>query len=157
MYLSKLVLVLMLMATQLLAGSGGSFYLCIGEGLLCCIDTGPAACTCCHDPQGPPADKCCSRGDCHPQQCDQVQLPIADDDCSCLHIPVVIPPLEPTTLSHGSSAPAFDFVIASNAASEFCAAPVRNNVWPVLISTCSDPPRPDAYALAMLATIVIRC
>lgn len=46
----KSFLILMLMTTQLLAGSGRSVYLCIGDdGSFCCLDMGPASCTCCAD------------------------------------------------------------------------------------------------------------
>lgn len=43
----KSFLILMLMTTQLLAGSGGSVYLCIrNDGSFCCLNVGPASGTC---------------------------------------------------------------------------------------------------------------
>lgn len=48
-HMIKSVLILMLAATQLLAGSGG-VYLCIrNDGSFCCLDAGPQTCTCCED------------------------------------------------------------------------------------------------------------
>ena len=47
----KSFLILMLMTTQLLAGGGGSVYLCIrNDGSFCCFDLGPTSCTCCEEP-----------------------------------------------------------------------------------------------------------
>ncbi|MES2788481.1 MAG: hypothetical protein V4719_02595 [Planctomycetota bacterium] len=46
----KSFLILMLTATQLLAGSGGSVYLCIkDDGSFCCLDTGAMACRRCEE------------------------------------------------------------------------------------------------------------
>lgn len=43
----KSALILMLVTTQLLAGSGGSVYLCISnDGSFYCLDAGPSTCSC---------------------------------------------------------------------------------------------------------------
>lgn len=45
--MAKSFLILMLMMTQLLTGSG-ALYLCIrNDGSYCCLDAGPQSCTCC--------------------------------------------------------------------------------------------------------------
>jgi len=60
-FMAKSLLILMLMTTQLLAGSGGSVYLCISnDGSYCCFDTGPESCMCCHEEQEEIVhDPCC--------------------------------------------------------------------------------------------------
>lgn len=46
--MTKSLLMLALVTTQLLAGSGGSHYLCLSnDGTFCCVDAGPSSCTCC--------------------------------------------------------------------------------------------------------------
>lgn len=59
----KLSLVLMLAATQLLAGSCKAVYLCINvDGEFCCLDAGPGACTCHHDDHQADGHTACEHG-----------------------------------------------------------------------------------------------
>ncbi len=91
----KLVLVLMLLTTQLLAGAGGSVYLCISnDGSFFCIDRGPSTCNCrgnrsTEDTEEDYGCKC----NCHaPESCDECNhsreelLTASGDPSGCTHI-----------------------------------------------------------------------
>ena len=156
MYLSHCFLVFVLSAAQLLAGSGGSFYLCMSDGLFCCISQRSAPCKCCQEPDSAPPAKCCENSECSYGLVTQAEPDGADDECCCVHIPVVIPPLEPATLTDGTSVPVFDQVITIQAW-QTCLAHAVGTVWPTVVSSCNGPPDAQAYTLTMLSTIVIRC
>ena len=156
MYPTQCFLVFVLIAAQLLAGGGGSFHLCISDGLFCCIREGSVPCTCCREPDCLPPVKCCENSECGLHLATQAETDGVDDQCSCVHIPVVIPPLEPATLADGTSVPVVDQVITIQAW-QSCLAPATRVVWPSVVSNCSGPPGAPAYTLNMLSTIVIRC
>lgn len=104
----KSFLILMLITTQLLAGSGGSVYLCIrNDGSFCCLDQGPTTCTCCDDqetdfdnPHALATEKPSGCGcDCgtaeSTRECDNNDFTeparelvplVSDDPCGCTHI-----------------------------------------------------------------------
>jgi hypothetical protein len=92
----KSLLVLMLAVTQLLAGSGGSLYVCISnDGSCWCVEIDPASCTCCRQELETTEGSgcCCSHasGSCDP--CNDVHgtpggelLKFADQPCDCTFI-----------------------------------------------------------------------
>jgi len=161
--MAKSLLILMLVATQLLAGSGGSLYLCIsGDGSFCCLDSGPGSCTCCHEQDDdPPA--CAS--DCDEVTCrchDRRETPadptveIANEGCGCIHIPLIVSAAQPTRVVRArtptdaerlrqlmASLPSIDVahtaIVASPPAS-----------W-------GGPPAVPQFALTVVSTAVIRC
>ncbi|WP_437186511.1 hypothetical protein SH668x_003665 [Planctomicrobium sp. SH668] len=112
--MAKSLLILMLMTTQLLAGSGGSVYLCISnDGEYCCLDTGPRSCTCCQEHQQEAAhETCCSDAGCtegiaepscghhdETSPCPEQNRVVKDDACGCTHIPVAASAGHPTTVT----------------------------------------------------------
>lgn len=101
--MAKSSLILMLVWTQLLAGSGGSVYLCISDdGSHWCVDSDPATCTCCqHETEQDEGGECrCSRAG---MSRDENESPresptLAGQPCGCTHILISNPEQSPTTL-----------------------------------------------------------
>ena len=110
--MAKSLLILMLVATQLLAGSGVSVQLCVsGDGSFCCLDCGSDTCGCCREPEMPtsdcresqggenadavPADHGCDAGCCvqHVSESpEEAVLPgdLGDAVCGCTHVPLIL-------------------------------------------------------------------
>jgi hypothetical protein len=166
--MAKSLLVLMLMATQLLAGSGGSLYVCIGhDGSFCGLDSGPESCQCSdHDHQ--PHDACrdsycdhtsefCDEDDHH--EVDQAFSPsvfLDSDGCGCTHIPLMLSSDRPARFARTSlttQSEPLGFVVALlpfwNCASHTDAllANGRRN----------GPPAASDFALMAISTTIIRC
>lgn len=169
-YMFKSLLMLMLMTTQLLAGSGGSLYLCVSnDGYYCCIDTGPASCTCCHEQEEIPHDICCSDPACeeesaascyerHEDEAPEPQLGLlAADPCGCTHIPVTLSADQPTTVAR------FSITTESERLALLLAwlpsLHVDDEVVPLTSPHFrrSDPSAGPAFALTVISTVVIRC
>jgi hypothetical protein len=168
--MAKSLLILMLMTTQLLAGSGGSLYLCVSnDGSYCCIDTGPASCTCCHDHEKIPDVACCSDPACEDESAasscehhqDEAPQPrqidlLVGDPCGCTHVPVMISSDQPTTVARSSiTAEAERLSLQIAFLSAPCvgievAAPAPPLRW-------SGPPAVADFALTVISTVVIRC
>lgn len=161
--MAKSLLILMLVATQLLAGSGGSLYLCIsGDGSCCCLDSGPGSCTCCHEPDDDP-QACAS--DCDEVACrchDGRETPaaptveIANDDCGCIHIPLIVSAEQPTRVVRTAT------TTDAERLTQLIASPPSLDIGHT-ISVASPPAswgRPPAvpqFALTVISTVVIRC
>lgn len=168
--MAKSLLILMLMTTQLLAGSTGPVYICIkNNGEYCCLDTSPKFCTCCQEHRQEAAhETCCADSGCageivelpcghHDQTLPSSDLIVEmDDACGCTHIPVAVSPDQATTATR----------TAFSAEIERLALHV---VWlPTWLSgtdTASflphfrwnGPPTVPDFALTVLSTAVIRC
>jgi len=158
----------MLMTTQLLAGSGGPVYLCISnDGSYCCIDTGPASCTCCHGQEAIQHDACCGEPGCEavsesccephdedPSQSDGHGL-AAVDPCGCTHIPVMVSSDQPITARSSTTTDVerlsllVALPLALGSGLEI-AAPSPHIHW-------SGPPAVPDFALIVISTVVIRC
>jgi hypothetical protein len=89
----KSLLILALITTQILAGLGGSFYLCISDdGSHWCVEADPRTCTCCHQHDAGGAD--CQDGCAHattteesrPEGSGHATLASTDPECGCTHI-----------------------------------------------------------------------
>lgn len=157
------LLVLLLVATQLLAGSGGSVYLCIGRDGTACLDAGPESCTGCHD-HDETADSVCAGASCMPScghhHHEQSSPPAEDqraaaDPCGCTHIPLMVAASQPTTRSRGSIATETE---------RFCPAiewapsvAVIEAIAPARILPHSGPPEALDFGLIVVATVVSRC
>jgi hypothetical protein len=97
----KALPMLMLVTAQLLAGLGGSRYLCIShDGSYCCIDSGPEHCTCCkHDHEDAevcePDHDCCHKSETCEHHAKEQGVGHSDDECvmvsdpcGCTHIQI---------------------------------------------------------------------
>lgn len=95
----KSFLILMLATTQLLAGGGGSVYLCVkNDGSFCCLDAGAETCRCCEEEipvveEKPSGCSCCSETtssalsteESAPSSSFELTLK-SKDPCGCTHI-----------------------------------------------------------------------
>lgn len=166
--MAKSLLILMLVMTQLLTGSGGSLYLCIkNDGSGFCFDTDIASCTCCHNhkvnQQNPcvtcgceKAESCCKDDDNEASTSAHHGL-LAAESCGCTHIPVMVSSEQPTTVARSSVTTESDRLtlllawlpsLRSIDGFVVSASPYRH--W-------SGPPAVPDFALTVVATTVIRC
>lgn len=164
--MAKSLLILMLVATQLLAGSGGSLYLCIsGDGSYCCLDSGPGSCTCCHEQDDDP-QACAS--DCHEVTCschDRHETPaeptveIAKEGCGCIHIPLIVSAEQPTRVVRTAT------TTDAERLTQLIASPPSLDIGRAISvaspsASWGGPPAVPQFALIALtvvSTIVIRC
>jgi hypothetical protein len=167
--MAKLLLILMLMATQLLSGKCGSRHLCISnDGSYCCIDAGPQSCTCCqkHSEEVPYA--CCderARGTVSEkctEHCEEestepaAQSTVAGDPCGCTHIPLRVSSSQPTTIARSTINESIErnsLLVAwlpSLGGSDAVVAPSPHLRW-------FEPPLVPDFALTVISTVVIRC
>jgi hypothetical protein len=162
--MARSLLILMLMTTQLLAGSGASVYLCIGSGGSYCLDAGPDSCTCCHEEHGNTGDGCKhEHGDSACNHHDQDPQPIqlgtdgltAVDQCGCTHIPVMLSSDLPTSTARTSVTLDVERLASLVALPLEC----RVNEWLVDQPAFhrSDPPPVATFTLTVVSTVVIRC
>lgn len=171
----KLSLILMLSSMQLLAGSSKDVYLCVSsDGSFCCLDAGPASCTCCHHEVAPsPCQSgCCgsSSEKCESQPChhdDDHSCPeehesptpndspsIASGPCSCTHQLVSMEQAASVrrssvtieVLDAWQLCACLPAVFYQHSSADFDVRPFRQG----------PPPMPDA-ALVVLSTVVICC
>lgn len=163
------LLILMLMTTQLLAGSGGSLYLCVSnDGSYCCIDTGPASCTCCHEEESIHHDTCCGEPGCEvvseycyePHDEDAPQPDHhgleAVDPCGCTHVPVMVSSGQPVTIARSST------TTDTERLSQLVALPLALGSGLEIVAPSphihwSGPPAVRDFALIVISTVVIRC
>jgi len=167
--MSKTLLILMLMATQLLAGTGGSLYLCISnDGSCCCFDVGPESCTCGRGHKdgsaGRAAASCdCGEVTCQCHECHETSIPeseatieVANEDCGCVHIPLMVSVEQPTRTVRSTiatDAERLALLIASlpsisvNHTFSVNSPEVRWN----------GPPAVPEFALTVISTVVMRC
>lgn len=164
-FMVKSLLILALVTTQLLAGSGGSLYLCISnDGSHWCVDSDPASCTCCR--QEAETDEqsgcCCSHagGSCDPSN-DEDQIPdgesqeLAGQSCGCTHI-LISQSQSPTTLQASSRTDAerLSLLVALLPHVLLCGPFVADELDPEFRH--SSPPIPS-QSLAILSSVVLRC
>jgi hypothetical protein len=167
--MTKSLLILMLMTTQLLAGTCGSLSLCISnDGSYCCIDTGSASCTCCQFHGEILHDACCDEpgceavSECCSEHHDEEFLNpdphgiVASDRCGCTHIPLAISSSQVTTVARSTMAEVIERCsrlvawlppLASGGETD---APSRHLRW-------FEPPAVPEFVLIVLSTVVIRC
>jgi hypothetical protein len=160
----RLWLILALVATQVLSGSGAAYYVCLnGDGSYCCIDAGPDACTCCHEHDSPPADACAdAAGTCGHHHDDDAAPPAGSgvtlsDACDGTHIPVMASADQALRATRSAAAANAERLALGgawlpswgNAAASvvFAAAPAR---W-------GGPPTVPDFAVTVVSTVALRC
>ena len=172
--MAKSFFILMLVAAQLLTGSGGSVYLCIGsDGSFCCVDSGPGSCTCCHEhadesqvacrsQECENADDRCAESCCEHQHAD---LPSdngreerhVDDPCGCIHVAVMVPAGQPTSVARSSSASDRERLVQIVAGLPAECSAYEVSASPVLSSPSSGPPAVPDFHLTVVSTVILRC
>jgi hypothetical protein len=168
--MAKSLLILMLAAAQLVAGSGRSLYLCLSnDGSFCCIDDGPTGCVCCHDhdllERVAPTDHHChtfnareARSDCN---CDSLQPPAGErlvaDQCGCTHVLLLVAAEQRMAVSRTRTTIDFERVVvpAENFAPWHVAADDRT-VLRMFFPAGGSAAALD-FTLTVLASTVIRC
>jgi hypothetical protein len=157
----KPLLILALMATQILAGMSGSFYLCISnDGSHWCVEADPTTCTCCHQHDAGGAD--CQDGCAHatvteepqPARSGVVRLAQTDPECGCTHIPIGIeqPSRQDYSTSSDSPRPGKSFVLNDSALEPSLAIGTR------LTTSFAEGTRPlPSSALTFLSSVMLRC
>jgi hypothetical protein len=169
--MAKSLLILMLMAAQVLAGTGGSVYLCFGaDGAYCCLDAGPESCTCCQDATAchdaaacPEVDAHCSHAACDrttaagsvpDQRLPQPSSPagLSAALCECTHLLLVqSPPVSMRRVEKMSPRECFAGLVSNELLRrDAVLAPSPPSHW-------RGPPELRDWALTVLATVVIRC
>lgn len=175
--MTRAILILTLMATQLLSVRGDALYLCVrNDGSTCCIDAGPDSCTCCHAPLAPASSDSCLKSDCgshsHGQDHDLAVACCTDDAipapqfpavgavvgyaCECTHIPLAAAAEQPTINSRQNAAFDLDF-------HAFLLAPLNQQREVVSLARDVSFQRglgetpPIDFVLTVISTIVIRC
>jgi hypothetical protein len=154
---NRILLAIWLSMTQLLVGSGAAAYLCVSDGGgVCCIDRGPAGCTCCQHEE--PAhhrhdSDACSKHE-HEQQHDGQQ--IADPDrCGCRH--VLISSQQPSSISRLASEK-----VAERISQLVASLPMLVSIDAIDLAIsprepCYGPPPVPDLGLVSLSTVIIRC
>ncbi|MBS0207766.1 MAG: hypothetical protein JSS27_02320 [Planctomycetes bacterium] len=162
-FMARLLLILMLMTTQLLTGSGASVYLCVGSNGSYCFDSGPDSCSCCHEEHETTGDGCKHEHDdaaCNHHDESQPVQPGTDrltalDPCGCTHIPVMLPSDQPTNASRAAVKVDVERLTA------LITLPLLSSFDGWLASQpaihWSDPPPDGNFALTIVSTVVIRC
>jgi hypothetical protein len=170
--MTRSLLIMMLAMTQLLAGSGGTSYLCInGDGFVCCIDSGLESCTCCHHENrcGDDHDDCCEEEhstvsccECsspeHDQTCqraDGESVLAATDSCGCTHILISV--TQPPSTKRSATTAESERLIDLTALPSMVAYGKRSIFLDVIRRRFGDPPLAQSQSLLILATVVIRC
>lgn len=167
--MTKSLLILMLMTTQLSSGSGVSVFVCIrNDGSCICLDSGPTSCTCCKKHDG------CQHCACHPDTdceetvasncgCHDNESPkpvqfgfLAGDSCGCTRFPVMVSSNQPTTITR-STIPVEVDQLALLAAwlPTLCSGVQVVSTQPHL--GWRGPPTVPDFTLAVISTVVIRC
>lgn len=165
--MSKSLLILMLMTTQLLAGGGVSGYICISSNGSFGFHFGSSSCTSCQvacEVDGK------SRGDCNAQQscgtsCSKHRidrfhkvtigtLGVAKS-CDCTHIPVIIESEQPTRVARNLTTADYKqlaSLVALLPTIGNCCQPIPQTAFHSNgTSVASD------FSLTVIATVVIRC
>lgn len=167
--MAKSLLILMLMATQLLAGTCGLLHLCISDdGTYCCIDAGPESCTCCQKHSEAVPEACCDEhavdavSETCCEHCEEestepdTQTSVAGDPCGCTHIPLMVSSSQPTTIVRSTiseSVERYTLLVAwlpSLVGSDAVDGPSPHLRW-------FGPPVVPDFALTVISTVVIRC
>lgn len=165
--MAKSLLILSVVATQLLAGGGGSLYLCISDdGSYCCIDFGPDSCACCQPEErhSACADQCCSHNSDEPCSdhregggTPETPQPasLAAEPCGCTH--VLISAEQPTSITRTCN-PVETERLSQLAMLPSCLPNCQQwGVLPIPHARWHGPPAAPDLALAVISTVVIRC
>lgn len=155
----------MLMATQLLAGSGGSVYLCVrNDGSYCCLDAGPSTCTCSANrrPTVNEEHRGCKCG-CHVSEpCDEgnhVQAPrltSSGDPSGCTHI-LLSHNQVPARVAQTSSSVDIDRLYQVVASLPGMLAMDRSNDSRHSPNERFRPPTTPSQTMTVLAWVLIQC
>lgn len=175
--MTRTLLILTLISTQLLSVSGDALYLCVrNDGSTCCVDAGPESCTCCQAPDELADSDPCHESECSSHGldhdhglaagcCEDHELPaspfpafvaVIGDDCDCTHIPLAVASEQPTVNSRQSAAADLDF-------HAFLLAPagqgreIGSLVGDFSLQQWLGDAPPIDFALTVMSTIVIRC
>lgn len=163
----KSLLILMLVMTQLLAGSGDSVYLCIGNDGSYSIHAESAPCapgqvTCgsgCHScNDASPGQQ--ERSPCGNHPGDRAVFQTGDPlvlagTCDCTHIPVVMASDQPTRTTRNSIAVDFEWL-----SSLLAQAPTIDIAYQSVLQLtfhCYDTSTVPDFTLTVVSTVVIRC
>jgi len=165
--MAKSLLILLLLTTQLLAGSRGAVYVCLdSDGSICCLDSGPESCACCkvEEPRCAQSDGECSHhsaAEAEPRKGSLVT--IAEDQatcvsgpCECSHV-LIAAAVNSAACSTASCeterlARLLDSIqiVAESSSFDIPATPILPANWGV--------PEPlPSPTLSMIATVVLRC
>lgn len=170
--MTKSLLILTLMTTQVLAGMGATFYVCVGDdGSYCCIDAGPASCTCCHNDKeqepliltipltawdGQDGGNSVRGPREQPRPLNRSADAIfSGDSCNCAHIPVMMSSEQPTTVARSPLSPNVEwrwclFAMPSELGNDDHADtphPLRRDNLPDVLD----------FVLTVVRTVVMRC
>ncbi|MFO0903703.1 MAG: hypothetical protein U0939_11925 [Pirellulales bacterium] len=165
--MAKSLLILMLMTTQLLAGSGDSVYLCIGSDGSYRIDAGRDSCTSCDVTCG--ADCCADSNDSIGQRdglpCgthgnnrrfqQAIETLAAEESCDCTHIPIMTSSDQPTRAARASitvDVERLSLLVAQPSSIGLACLPAP----PSSLHRWVNSAIPD-FALAVISTVIIRC
>ena len=157
----KSLLILALITMQILAGLGGSFYLCISnDGSHWCVEADPTTCTCCHQHDAGGAD--CQAGCAHattteesrPEGSGHATLASTDPECGCTHILIGVeqPSRQVSSAPLDSLWPGKAFALTDSALEQELAIGTR-------LTTSFTPdagPLPSS-PLAFLSSVMLRC
>ncbi|MEX2112812.1 MAG: hypothetical protein WD845_06470 [Pirellulales bacterium] len=147
--MAKLLLSLVLAATQLLSWSAAPLYLCVCDSDSLCIDAGPDDCNCCHE------DEAIAQHDAiveeHDHDASAWGLTAA---CDCRHVELSL--AGPATAVRGA-----DQIDSGKLVALPSLATLSPALFTADISLLRTPPgemvAPDFYALAILGSVVLRC
>lgn len=160
--MAKWSLILMLMTTQLLAGSCDSIYLCIGSDGTYRIDGGPDACSTCQVTCEASCTACSGVERLGDSPCSthlgerncRSAVEKLEESCDCTHIPVVLSSDQPARTVRSSVA------VELELSSLVVQPPAIGLIYlPVLSSRlCSDCTSAiPSFSLTVVSTVVIRC
>lgn len=159
--MARSILVLILMMTQLLIGSGGSLYLCVSsDGSCWCIENDPETCTCCPVAGPHEVGQCSCESDVCSRCSEYSEAPeSAQNDfkvanpCGCTHILIsseqVASSAQISTIS-GRYLQVVALVPCILACDELARCSQSQASW-------NGPPQIPAFALSVLSTVVLRC
>lgn len=170
-FMVKSLLILALVTTQLLAGSGGSLYLCISnDGSHWCVDSDPASCTCCRQEaektaesgEGDDSGCCCSHvaGSCDGDRDEHrkpSELPeLAGQPCGCTHILISHPQQSPTAVRASSTTDAERLALLVALLPHALLHDQFVSDGPDPAFRLDSPPLPS-QSLTILSSVVLRC
>ncbi len=143
----KLLLSLVLIATQLASSSSARLYLCVCDSESVCIDRGPDDCDCCHEHNAPAPQHAVTT------EHDDAEAPSLQATCECRHVELSL--AGPATVLRADD---------PSDAGQFIAPPSPVGLLPA--SNAADnclrqsPPGQSAaavYASAILGSVALRC
>lgn len=163
----KSLLILMLMTTQLLAGSGVSVYLCIGSDGSYRIDAGRDSCTSCKVTCGAGCNPCSddSAGQHDGLPCgthgndrllqQAIETLAVEESCDCTHIPIMTSSDQPTRAARTSitvDLERFSSLVAQAPGIGLAYLPVPQSSF-----HCCDTSTVPDFTLTVVSTVIIRC